>query len=207
MRSQSMIRRTTSAAVILLATVACVSGADEPKGYPGGNAPSAIRIAPEGEPGPALLVEGTVYSPDGETPAAGVVLYVYQTGLDGLYHGPGTSVPRLRGHMKTDAQGRYSYRTIRPGSYPDSRIPAHIHTQLWSGGYEPQYNRDVNFADDPFVSESDKRESAAAGRFGWICAPEKDAAGLLHCTHNLKLKPRGDRFEGSIRHGLDDPEG
>ena len=84
-----------------------------------------------------------------------------------------TGCPRLRGYMKTDAKGRYSYRTIRPGSYPNSRIPAHIHTQLWSGGYEPQYNQDLNFADDPFISESDQRESAAAGRFAWICAPER----------------------------------
>ena len=200
----------TSAAIALFAAAAALGsacGAQGEKPLPGANAPSTIRIAPENEPGKPLLVEGTVYAPDGETPAAGVVLYVYQTGLDGIYHGPGTSVPRLRGYMKTGVDGRYSYRTIRPGSYPESTIPAHVHTQLWGGGYEPQYNRDLNFADDPFVSEGAKRDSAAAARFAWICDARPDAAGLLHCTHNLKLKPHGDRFEGNIRHGLDNPKG
>ena len=207
MRSQSMIRRTTASALALLVTAACASGADEAKRYPGESSPSSIRLTQEGEPGPPLLVEGTVFAPDGETPAPGVVVYVYQTGLDGLYHGPGERVPRIRGYMKTDAQGRFSFRTIRPGSYPNSRIPAHIHTQLWGGGYEPQWNEDVNFADDPFLSDSQKRSSAAAGRFAWICDPQKDASGLLHCTHDLKLKPHGDTFEGNIRHGLDNPPG
>ena len=207
MRTQSMNRRSTFATSAVLALAACASGADEAKRYPGESAPSEIRIAEAGEPGPPLVVEGTVYAPDGETPAPGVVLYVYQTGLDGLYQASGESVPRIRGYMKTDAQGRFRYRTIRPGSYPSSRIPAHIHTQLWGGGYEPQWNQDVNFADDPFVSEGQKRESAAAGRFAWICDAKKDATGLLHCTHNLKLKPHGDRFEGNVRHGLDNPNG
>jgi protocatechuate 3,4-dioxygenase beta subunit len=139
--------------------------------------------------------------------APGVVLYVYQTGVDGLYQGAGERVPRIRGYVKSDAQGRFRYRTIRPGSYPNSRIPAHIHTQLWGGGYEPQWNRDVNFVDDPYVSESEKRDSAAAGRFAWICDPKKDADGFLRCTHNLKLKPHGDHFEGNVRHGLDHPNG
>jgi protocatechuate 3,4-dioxygenase, beta subunit len=191
-----------------LATAAC--GA-QTRALPGENAPSSIVIAGESEPGTPLRVEGTVYAPDGETPAPGVVLYVYQTDLTGLYHpnqGSGVrSAPRLRGYVKTDARGRYSYRTIRPASYPNSTNAAHIHTQLWGGGYDPQWNQDLNFADDPYVSAHDKSRSAAAGRFAWICAAEPDAAegGLLRCTHNLRLKPEGDRFESNTRHGLDGP--
>ena len=207
MRNQSMIQRTTCAAFVLLVAAACASGADEAKRYPGEDAPSDIRIVKEGEPGPPLLVEGTVYAPDGETPAPGVVVYAYQTGLDGIYQASGERVPRIRGYVKTDAKGRFSFRTIRPGSYPNSSIPAHIHFQLWGGGYEPQWNEDVNFADDPFISESQRRESKASGRFAWVCEPKKDADGLLRCTHDMKLKPHGDRFEGNIRHGLDNPNG
>lgn len=171
---------------------------------PGEDAPSTIRLTGDEEPGTPLVVAGTVYRPDGVTPAPGVVLYVYQTGLDGLYHST-DGVPRLRGYLRTDEHGRYSYRSIRPGSYPRSTIPAHVHTQLWGGGYEPQWNRDLLFADDPFVSDADRRESESAGRFAWICAPQRDPAGALHCTHDLRLKPRGDRFEPGIRHGLDGP--
>ncbi|MGE0641309.1 MAG: hypothetical protein AB7G12_02615 [Thermoanaerobaculia bacterium] len=171
---------------------------------PGEDAPSAIRLTGDGEPGTPLVVEGTVFRPDGVTPAPGVVLYVYQTGLDGLYHST-DGAPRLRGYMKTDEHGRFSYRSIRPGSYPKSTIPAHVHTQLWGGGFEPQWNRDLLFADDPFVRDRDRSESDSAGRFGWICAPRRDAAGVLHCTHDLRLKSEGDRFEPATRHGLDGP--
>ena len=87
----------------------------------------------------------------------------------------------------------------------EQTILAHIHTQLWGGGYEPQYNEDLNFGDDPFLSDGDRRRSEAAGRFAWICTAKPDAGGTLRCTHNLRLKPHGDRFEGSIRHGLDSP--
>jgi protocatechuate 3,4-dioxygenase beta subunit len=172
---------------------------------PGTDAPSEIRIAAAEEPGTPLEVEGTVYAPDGETPAPGVVLYVYQTGLDGLYARDDSGVPRLRGYVKTDSSGRYSYRTIRPGSYPRTSIPAHVHTQLWGGGYEPQWNRDLNFGDDPFLPDREKADSAAAGLFAWVCDAKPDAGGTIHCTHNLRLKTQGDSFEPSTRHGLDAP--
>jgi protocatechuate 3,4-dioxygenase beta subunit len=193
--------------VVAVFSLTVVCGARDRPALPGLDAPSEIRITEEGEPGTPLIVEGTVYAPDGESPAPGVVLYVYQTDVTGLYHrGPGGGrAPRLRGYVKTDGSGRYRYRTIRPGSYPDTTILAHIHTQLWGGGYEPQYNEDLNFGDDPFLADGDRRRSEAAGRFAWICAAKPDDAGTLRCTHNLRLKPHGDRIEGSIRHGLDDP--
>lgn len=196
---RTLVCRTTAVSLLLISGPACAG-----KALPGESAPSSIRLTGEREPGPALAVEGIVYRPDGETPAPGVVLYVYQTGLNGLYDST-NGIPRLRGYLKTDPQGRYSYRTIRPGSYPRSTIAAHIHTQLWGGGYEPQWNRDLQFADDPFLSDLEKKGSAAADRFAWICDAKSDAAGLLHCTHNLRLKPHGDRFEASTRHGLDGP--
>lgn len=194
-----------ASAAVLMTLPACA--AEGPAELPGAKAPSSIRIAAENEPGTKLLVEGTVYAPDGETPAPGVVLYVYHTDQRGLY-AETNGIPRFRGYMKTDANGRYSYRTIRPASYPNQTFAAHVHTQLWGGGHEPQWNRDLNFADDPFVSEREKRDSAAAGRFAWICDAKPDAGQLLRCTHNLRLKPpgHGDRFEGNIRHGLDGPE-
>lgn len=202
------MRRATEIAVRLslipglwLAGVACAAERVE---LPGISAAASIRIVAESEPGVPLLVEGTIYAPDGETPVPGVILYIYHTDLTGRYAQQGR-IPRLRGYMKTDAQGRYSYRTIRPASYPNSSIAAHIHPQLWGGGYEPQWNRDLNFADDPFVTDAERRDSQAAGRFAWICDGKPDAEGVLHCTHNLRLKPHGDRFEESIRHGLEGP--
>lgn len=188
--------------IALVATAACARG--ETAKLPGLDAPSEIRITAEDEIGPPLVVEGTIFAADGETPAPGVVLYVYQTDRTGLYATSG-SIPRLRGYVRSDERGRYRYSTIRPASYPNSTNPQHIHTQLWGVGVPPQWNRDLLFADDPFLGERDRRDSAAAGRFGWICAARPDADGVTRCTHDLRLKTTGDRFEAGTRHGLDRP--
>jgi protocatechuate 3,4-dioxygenase beta subunit len=171
----------------------------------GGGAPppSRITIVPPGETGTPLVFSGTVYRPDGTTPAPGVVLYVYQTDATGIY-GPLGQAPRLRGWLRTDADGGYEVRTIRPGSYPSGGIAAHVHTQLWGGGAATQWNRDLLFAGDPDLSQREVRESATAGRFSSICSPRRETDGTLRCTLDLRLKPVPDRLEPGIRHGLDD---
>lgn len=198
----------TPAAVLasLLLSSAGVACAAEPAPpptarLPGSQSPASIRLAGAEEPGKPLRVQGKVFAPDGTTPVAGIVLYVYQTDITGLY-GNQDGAPRLRGWMKTDARGHFEYRTVRPASYPDSTIPAHIHTQLWGAGYTPQWNRDVLFADDPYLPQKEKVDSQAASNFAWVCSP-KEVEGTLQCTQNLRLKPQGDRLEESIRHGLD----
>ena len=166
----------------------------------GEGAPARITLAGAEEPGARLVVTGQVFAPDGTTPAPGVTLYVYQTDSTGYYARSG-GIPRLRGWMTTDAEGRYEYRTIRPAPYPNRGIAAHVHTHLWGGGWPKQWNRDLLFADDPHLDESDRRDSAAAGRFAWICAPAVDRDGTLRCTHDLRLKASGDRFEANSDHG------
>lgn len=195
------------AAVAFLVAGALASGAvgraeEDPSSRPGQNAPSTITLVAPGEPGPPLQVAGQVFLPDGKTPAAGVVLYVYQTDITGRYNQRPLQAPRLRGWMKTDAEGRYQYRTVRPASYPSSSIAQHIHTQLWGDGVPAQWNKDLNFSDDPFVSAQEKTRSAAAGRFAWVCEPRRDSGGVSHCTHNLQLKTTGDEFESNTQHGF-----
>ena len=86
------------------------------------------RIAPASEPGAPLIVRGQLLNGDG-SPAAGAVVFAYQTDRGGLYdrreNGPHSW--RLRGWVKTGADGRFTFETIRPGSYPNSNNPPHIH--------------------------------------------------------------------------------
>jgi protocatechuate 3,4-dioxygenase beta subunit len=85
-------------------------------------------IAPAGELGEPLVVEGRVFAPDGEDTVAGVTVYAYNTDQDGYYSPDGkVGHPRLKGYMKTDAEGRFELSTIRPGRYPGMHIPAHVH--------------------------------------------------------------------------------
>lgn len=193
-----------------LAGVTCLPaqppGQPDPETLPGHDAPSSIVIAPEDEPGERLVVRGRVFAPDGETPEEGVVLYHYQTDAQGLYGPPGHEVPRLRGWVRTDEDGRYEVRTIRPGSYPGRSVPEHVHVFLWGAGYEPQWSDSLKFADDPLLPEHEEESSREAGRFGHVCDPERTSAGELLCTRNYRLKPEGDRFQEEIRHGFIGPD-
>ena len=67
---------------------------------------------------------GRVFKTDGVTPLAAASVYVYHTDEKGYYtpNGNDNRNPRLRGYMRTDAQGHYEFNTIKPGPYPNSRI-------------------------------------------------------------------------------------
>lgn len=90
--------------------------------------PAKIVIPPEGEPGESLVISGTIYQPDGRTPAAGVTLSLFRTDAKGIYspdQEEGKSPkPRLQGWVRTKADGRYEFRTIRPTAYPGGDTPA-----------------------------------------------------------------------------------
>ena len=196
----------------LLVSAATAAGAafvllDDPArggGAPGGEDRSRITLVPPGEPGVPLRVAGQVVRPDGVTPAPGVVLYLHQTGADGLYARAAGEPPRLRGWLRTDAEGRYEYLTIRPAPYPSRTVPAHVHTQLWGAGVPRQWNHDLLFADDELVTDGVREQSQAAGRFAWVCTPVRTADGTFFCNQDFRLKPDGDAFDPRARHGFDD---
>lgn len=148
--------------------------------------PSAVAIAPPGEPGERLIVTGVVVGPGGE-PAAEVEIYAYHTDVEGYYSGTTTdsSDPRLAAHLQTDAEGRYEIDTIRPGAYPTGGPPAHIHYVFKTKASEERH--DVYFAGDPRLTGPMIERSRAAGRFGAICELEK-VGGKLHCERNVRLR-------------------
>jgi protocatechuate 3,4-dioxygenase beta subunit len=166
------------------------------------NAPSRIVIGGPAEPGQKLRVRGRVVQPDGQTPAAGVTVYAYHTDATGVYSRERGAPPRLRGFMTTDADGLFEYLTIRPEPYPTRTVPAHVHHQLWGGGWPPQWSEDLLFDDDPLVGPKERARSAELGRFGAIRRLTR-ADGTLETRIELRLKPEGDRFEMVIRHGLE----
>lgn len=92
------------------------------------NIGTTARIAPTSEPGDPLIVRGRLLNVDG-SPAANAIVFAYQTDKGGLYdkreNGPHSW--RLRGWVKTDSAGSFTFETIRPGSYPNSNNPPHVH--------------------------------------------------------------------------------
>jgi hydroxyquinol 1,2-dioxygenase len=106
-----------------------------------------------GAPGIPCYVSGVVRSVDGD-PIAGARLEIWQADEDGLYdvQYEGLDEARGRGHLFSDAEGRYSFWTVQPEAYPipvDGPVgellaathrspmrPAHIHFMVTAPGYQ-----------------------------------------------------------------------
>lgn len=151
---------------------------------------STARIAPAGEPGTPMVIHGRVYARDGRTRAAGVIVFAYQTDRTGVYHEPGARIWRLRGWARTDAQGRFELHTIRPAPYPRGRTPAHVHLVIEGTGVPRQWTPELRFADDPFVSAAEKRESEALGAFGPV-RPVTTRNGTQHVELHIRISDEG----------------
>ncbi len=156
------ILRTTLALVVACSalTAAAQSVHEAPAG-----APSRGRVAPQGEPGQALTVSGVVVGPDG-APVAGASLYVYQTDHEGYYGVKPASDnrnPRLKVFLRSDARGAWSFDTVKPGSYPASKIPAHIHFEISAPGRTAKIF-EIVFEGDPFVTPEMRRNPAFSVR-------------------------------------------
>jgi protocatechuate 3,4-dioxygenase beta subunit len=192
------LSRALAAALLSLSVSEGCARAEDPCA----KATSSAVLVKKGEPGEPLRVRGVVYRPDGVTPAAGVILYAYQTDTKGRYiHLPSKS-PRIKGWMRTDAEGRFEFLTIRPGPYPNRSEPAHIHFQLWGPDAPPQWNVDLLFEDDQLIQASRRAESESLGKFAFIRAPVKGRDGVWETTLDLRLKPEEDTFEDIILHGV-----
>lgn len=152
-----------------------------------------VVIASPSEPGERLVIEGTVYHPDGRTPAADVLLYAYHTNTKGYYaHAEGTTGQGrwhgdLRGWLRTGQDGRYRIETIRPAPYPARDIPAHIHMHVMTRGGREQWIDDVVFDDDPLVTAAYRRSDARARGGKGIVVLERDTAGTLHGRRDIIL--------------------
>lgn len=148
-----------------------------------------------------LRMEGRVFLPDGRTPAAGILMYVYHTGKDGEYGRDSRGGPRLRAWIRTDSSGRYRYDTIVPAPYPDGSTPAHIHVQFWGSRFGTQYF-DVHFDHDPLLSEPLRAAARRAGQFVSVVRLSPGGPGMMGRL-DFRLRTKPDRFEPNIRHGLD----
>lgn len=153
----------------------------------------SVAIPPTGEPGEAMVISGTIYKEDGVTPLAGAELEVYHTDASGLYGPSGNAAPRLKGRMRTGADGRYEFRTIRPGHYPDARIPAHVHARLFAPGGAAKELPEYWFAGDPFVTAEMAAPLAGQGRFSPLVELTRGGDGVWRGVRDIRLPARGGR--------------
>jgi len=155
-----------------------------------GNLSWQTVIPPKNEAGEQLEISGTILRPDGVTPAAGMVLFVYHTDVAGYYNekdDPGH--PRLKGWMKTGADGRYQFRTIRPGAYPHRTTPAHIHAHLYGPDYSERAIDDFWFEDDPRVNPKELARAREQGDPPVIVTLKRGDDGVWRGLRDIRIKP------------------
>jgi protocatechuate 3,4-dioxygenase beta subunit len=171
----------TSLVVLALLLLAAPSYAKEPGG-------SALVLAGAKEPGNRMVIAGRIWKADGKKPAGAERVLVYHTDARGDYGSRPGATPaqgrrdaRLSGYVTTDPEGRFEVRTIRPGPYPAGNIPAHVHFVL--GGS----NLELQFADDPRVDATDRKNMTRDGTFAMVRPVTVDAQGVQRVSREFRL--------------------
>jgi protocatechuate 3,4-dioxygenase beta subunit len=179
----------TRGLVACLVVSASLAVARDPSRLAPEGAPSTADVAPAAEPGDRLEVKGVVYAADGRTPVSKASVYVYQTDAKGYYRpddAMGNKNPRLMALLRTDAAGRYSFRTIRPGSYPGTRVPQHIHYEVAAPGQGSRIF-EIIFEQDPYVTAEIRKQAADPGSIYSLRRIEPGASGVGLVTQDVVL--------------------
>lgn len=140
---------------------------------------------------PKLKISGTVFEKDGKTPAKDVILYIHHTNREGVYpttgneEGWGKRHGYIRGWVKTNEGGKYTFYTFRPGSYPNGSNPEHIHLTVKEPGKNEYYVDDFVFEDDPLLNERHRNSFRNRGGSGLMKPVSKK--DMLHIERDIIL--------------------
>jgi protocatechuate 3,4-dioxygenase beta subunit len=148
---------------------------------------SSLTLAPPNEPGKWLEIEGTVVDAD-NTPIPGARVTVFGTAKDGRYHPTieGDETPRLFGYLLADDKGRFSFRTIRPGPYPNTRDAEHFHIWASVPGKRMAMPHYSVLDDDPLLQEPQNAEQR--GEAIRIAMKPAGDDGIAHGTIVLPMR-------------------
>ena len=141
--------------------------------------------ADDGEP---MMISGTVYRPDGKTPAPNTLIYFYHTDKYGIYgRGDQPKHGRFRGWMLTDAKGRYEFSSIRPASYPNSTQSQHVHMTVTGLESREDWIDSILFEGDKFLTAREREASGRRGGFNPIVTLAKGKDGLMRATRDIQM--------------------
>ena len=143
------------------------------------------------EPGPKLVITGTVFFDNGKQPKSNVIIYAYHTDQTGRYtnknneKGWAKRQGYIRGWMKTNEKGEYKFFTLRPAAYPGRQAPEHIHITIKEAGKNEYWIDEYLFDDDPILTDKERKNCQDRGGSGIIKV--KDVGNMLKAERNIYL--------------------
>ncbi|TCC48832.1 catechol 1,2-dioxygenase [Kribbella capetownensis] len=170
--------------------------------------PDQTRLAAEcelphrpDEKGEPLVLSGQVRDLDG-TPLAGADVEIWHADADGYYSGFAPHIPlgNLRGVVETDAEGKFSIRTVQPAPYqiptdgPTGKLieaagwhpwrPAHLHLMVRADGHRTVTTQ-LYFAGGDWLDS----DVAEATKPELILNPADDGTGTRRASYDFELEP------------------
>lgn len=140
-----------------------------------------------------MLLTGRVMNAAGDGPVEGVIIYAHHTNAQG-YYANGTLETewsrrhgRLRGWVRTDAEGRYAFDTIKPAPYPDLTEPAHVHLYIKEPAHPPYYIDDVVFDGEIAVTPAYRARQGLRGGDG-VIQLSRDPDGRWLAQRDIRLE-------------------
>ena len=147
-----------------------------------------ISLSKKSDKDEPMIISGTIFQPDGRTPAPNILIYFYHTDSDGYYGRSGeVRDGHFRGWMLTDARGRYEFSSIKPAPYPNRTEAAHVHMTLTGKNFEEDSINTILFEGDKFIKEQERNSAGKWDEFIPILKLEKGADGILRGTRDFKL--------------------
>jgi hydroxyquinol 1,2-dioxygenase len=162
-------------------------------------------------PGPALFFKGRVLDQNGAA-IAGAEADVWHASPVGLYESqdPEQAEMNLRGKFTTDADGKFSFRTVKPAGYPipvhgltgallhaqrrHPFRPAHLHFLIYKPGFKTVTSQ-IYSSDDPLL-ETDSQFGVTRALVGHYLLHEGEAAPAPDVTgewysleHTFVMRP------------------
>lgn len=145
--------------------------------------------------GEVIKVTGQVLDDKG-LPVEGALVDIWQANTNGRYHhedDPATTPtdPNFQGWgmVKTDAQGRYAFTTIKPGAYmvnDEWRRPPHIHYKVSRRGYR-EITTQMYFADESLNAKDKLLNDVAKNERDLLVVDFNERDGVLHGNFSVVL--------------------
>ena len=166
-------------------------------------------------PGVPLFFTGHVVDAEGK-PIAAADVDVWQASIEGLYENqdPTQAEWNLRGRLRTDAGGVFSYRSIKPAGYPVPaggpteqllRVqhrhpfrPAHLHALIYKPGYKTIPTQ--TYSGDDESLETDSQFGVLSNAVGHYVlhenesAPDADVKGPWYSLEHTYVLERGESW-------------